>query len=338
MRIRHLVITDSFAGTEQHVCVLANEQARAGHDVEVWGGAASAMRGRLAPGVFHRTSASVASAVRDILGSREVDVVHAHMTKAEVVALLTTTPGRTPVIATRHFAAVRGQSAAGRVGRPLLRRRVTRQIAVSQFVASTIDGTSSVIYAGVDSHPPDERERERTVLVAQRLSPEKRTSQALKAFAASALAEQGWRLELAGRGQEHDGLVAQAARLGLTDYVTFLGFTRELPYRMSRSAILLATAPSEPFGLTVAEAMAHGTPVVATASGGHLETVGRVSSTYLYEPGDATRAGELLRRLADDAQTRSRYGTALRETQLEWFTPERQYRETQVVYEGAMRR
>lgn len=335
MRIRHFVITSSFAGAEQHVCVLANEQARAGHEVEVWGGEASTMRDRLRPDVAYRPSSTVGAAVRGLRGSARADVVHAHMTKAEVAALLTT-PFSTPVIATRHFATVRGQSAAGRLGRPLIRRRITRQIAVSRFVASRIDGTSTVVYAGVASQSATLRERQQTILVAQRLSTEKRTPEALDAFAASKLANLGWRLEIAGRGQMQDELVAQAARLGIANHVSFLGFAGDLAARMSRAGILLATAPHEPFGLTVAEAMAHGTPVVATASGGHLETVGRVGMDHLYESGDTVGAGDRLRRLAQDADLRLQYGAELRDVQQTWFTPERQYRETHAVYEDAM--
>lgn len=337
MRIRHLVLTSSFAGTEQHVCVLANEQARNGHAVEVWGGEPSAMLARLDHRVAYHPCDSVSTAIRQIRPEQQ-GIIHAHMTQAEAAAVMVGARSRAPVIATRHFAAKRGHSIFGQLARPALRRRIHTQIAVSEFVAAHIDGPSRVVYAGVPSQPPADSAREQVVLVAQRLSPEKRTADALDAFAASTLGERGWRLHFAGRGQQLDVLVDRASSLGLKDQVSFLGFTQDLQQRIHRAAIVLATAPAEPFGLTVIEAMAHGTPIVATASGGHLESVGQVSSDFLYSPGDAAQAGGLLRTLADDRAARHGYGQALQAAQQERFTPERQYAETQKVYDDVVTR
>lgn len=338
MKIRHLVLTESFAGAEQHVCVLASAQARHGHEVEVWGGHPGAMRERLDDGVAFAPSPGIVDALRLTMRAARVDILHAHMTKAEIAA---TTAARLltrggAVVSTRHFAAVRGSSKAGHLVRPALRRTVTTQIAVSEFVAASIDGDSTVVYAGVERQEEVTRPRDDIVLVAQRLSPEKRTHDALDAFAASGLAEQGWRLQIAGRGAQHAELVDRAASLGLAEHVVFLGFTTDLEERMRRASVVLATAPAEPFGLTVVEAMAHGTPVVAAGSGGHLETVGRAGAEFLFEPGDTASAGHLLAILAADLKMRTAYGRALSAVQQEWFTPERQYADTQVIYEAMM--
>lgn len=338
MRIRHLVLTASFAGAEQHVCVLANAQARHGHDVEVWGGDPGAMRERLDDEVAYAPSAGVWQTLRRVRRAGKVDILHAHMTKAEVAATATArllTRGA-HVVATRHFAAVRGASWAGHLVRPTLRRAVTAQIAVSEFVAANIDGDSTVVYAGVEPQEDVVGPRERVILVAQRLSPEKRTGDALDAFAASGLAAQGWRLEIAGRGTQQPELATRAARLGLTHQVEMLGFTDDLADRMRRAAMVLATAPAEPFGLTVVEAMAHGTPVVACAGGGHLETVGRVSDRFLFKPGCTEDAGHLLACLAADPRVRASYGERLRAMQQVWFTPDRQYADTQSVYDEVL--
>lgn len=337
MRIRHLVLTSSFAGAEQHVCVLASEQARHGHEVEVWGGDPAAMKARLTAGVQHRKAGHVVSAVRLAHGSDQPDIVHAHMTKGELAGAIMTLGTQVPVVSTRHFAAVRGQSPLGHVARPFLRRRVSAQIAVSEFVATHIDGQSDIVYAGVVTPPAaKQRPRDRVVLVAQRLSPEKLTADALRAFLASGLARQGWELHLAGRGEEQGALMQLARDLDIEPSVRFLGFTDALPLRMSTAGMVLATAPAEPFGLTVVEAMAHATPVVATASAGHLESVGRVAADALFAVGDVASAGQILARLAEDVSGRQEYGAALRDAQLERFTPERQYADTQAVYERVL--
>ncbi|AXH96883.1 glycosyltransferase family 4 protein [Ornithinimicrobium avium] len=338
MKIRHLVLTASFAGAEQHVCGLANAQARHGHDVEVWGGDSAAMRERLAGNVSFAPCRGIGEALRLSRLASRVDILHAHMTKAEVAATaaarLFTHPAR--VVTTRHFAAVRGASLRGHMARPFLRRAVATQIAVSAFVAANIDGDSTVVYAGVDPQVEVTRPREDVILVAQRLSPEKRTLDALDAFAASGLAAQGWRLEIAGRGSQHDALVARATSLGLGEQLVFLGFVDDLADRMRRAAMVLATATAEPFGLTVVEAMAHGTPVVASASGGHLETVGLVGDRFLFAPGRTDEAGHMLAVMAADAAASSVYGRELRAVQRERFTPDRQYTDTQTVYEKVL--
>lgn len=338
MKIRHLVLTESFAGAEQHVCVLASAQARHGHEVEVWGGSPEAMRQRLGDDVSYAPCATVQSALRLAWRAGRVDVIHAHMTKAEVAATAAArvlTRGAA-VITTRHFAAVRGTSRAGCLARPFLRHAMTAQIAVSEFVADSIDGDSTVVYAGVEPQDEMTDERENVVLVAQRLTPEKRTCDALDAFAASGLAAHGWRLEIAGRGIQRNELVHRAAGLGLKEHVILLGFADDLADRMRRAAVVLATAAAEPFGLTVVEAMAHGTPVVASASGGHLETVGRVGDEFLFKPGDIEAAGHLLASLGAAPEMRTAYGKELRAVQQDRFTPDQQYAETQAVYDVAV--
>ena len=212
------------------------------------------------------------------------------------------------------------------------------QIAVSRFVAESIDGQPTVVYAGVDTQEPASGPRDNVVLVALRLSPEKRTSDALDIFAASGVAERGWRLAIAGRGVEGEDLNRKVKQLGLAGSVQLLGFCPDLQARMARAAIVLATAPSEPFGLTVVEAMAHGTPVVAAAGGGHLELVGSSAEAALYPVGDLVEGGRLIRGLAEDPDARAAYGADLRRLQRERFTVDRQYADTQRVYEEVLAR
>ena len=66
-------------------------------------------------------------------------------------------------------------------------------------------------------------------------------------------------------------------------------------YRSSRA--LLATAINEPFGLTVPEASAVGTPTIAVRSGGFLETVVDGVNGILVEP-SADDLADAIRRLA----------------------------------------
>lgn len=329
MRIRHLVMTRSFAGVERHVCVLASEQARQGHDVEVWGGLASEMRRGLDERVVHRPAHRVMPVALRGLARSAPDVVHTHMTLAETTALAFGALLHVPVVTTRHFAAVRGASRGGRAVRGVVGRRVDAQIAVSRYVAEHIDGDSTVVYPGVEPAATVARRRP-VVLVVQRLQPEKRTDVALRAFAAGAPAD--WTLEIVGRGAELDELRALAVDLGIAERTHFLGFRDDVPDLMASASVLLAPCEVEGLGLSVLEAMAQGLPVLASRAGAHPETVGLAQEEQLFSPGDVDDAAARLDVLCSDDDLRDRYGEQLARVQREVFTPSAQARATEVVY------
>ena len=87
---------------------------------------------------------------------------------------------------------------------------------------------------------PADATRSRTVLMAQRLQPEKRTRIGLAAFAASGLADDGWRLQIAGAGPELALLEEDAASLGVDGAVDLLGFRDDVAQLYRRAGLFLA--------------------------------------------------------------------------------------------------
>ena len=69
---------------------------------------------------------------------------------------------------------------------------------------------------------------------------------------------------------------------------------------------LFPTEWPEPFGLVPLEAMACGTPVVATGSGGSGEFLLHGENCLRFPPGDAAALAAAVRRLADDPDLRRR--------------------------------
>jgi len=168
-------------------------------------------------------------------------------------------------------------------------------VAISDFVGRSIEkAPDAIIKNAVPRSPRLWRSGNRVVLVLQRLEPEKDTITALRAWKASRLADEGWSLRIVGAGSERHKLEAWArsAQLAAT---SFAGWTAAVTEELAGAGILLA--PAEPFGLAVLEAMAAGVPIVASAAGGHLETVGLLSNPALFPPGDAAAAGTALRSL-----------------------------------------
>ncbi|MEY9842289.1 glycosyltransferase family 4 protein [Streptacidiphilus sp. EB103A] len=133
-------------------------------------------------------------------------------------------------------------------------------------------------------------------------------------------------LVVVGRRRE-DGPVADAIRrLGLEGAVEFRGGIDDQEFVDLVRSAEVACVPSlyEGFSLPAAEAMATGTPLVATTGGAIPEVAGADGETCLaVPPGDAGALAVALGRLLDDAGLRARIGAAGRERVLARFTWER---------------
>lgn len=299
-RVVHVVVTGNFAGVERYVCDVANETALRGWEATVVGGDPKWMSSVLAGEVRWLSGSTTAQAFRSLARAGVQDVCHAHMTLGEFVAVASRPWHRAPVVSTRHFAARRGSSLAGRALSRWIAPRLAYEIAISEFVARNLERPpDAVLQNAVPPSPCLWKQTNRTVLVLQRLEREKDTMTALRAWQASRLHEHGWALRVVGGGSERGSLEEWAKSSGLRE-VTFTDWTSAVAEELARAGILLASAPAEPFGLSVVEALAAGVPVVACAAGGHLETVGRLPDARMFPPGDAEAAAAALRSLLPD--------------------------------------
>jgi glycosyltransferase involved in cell wall biosynthesis len=271
----------------------------------VLGGEPAAMARALGTAVEHRAVSSLADGARQLARYRSAGLLRVHMTEAELAALAALPAWRVPCVSTRHFAQPRGSSKAVRLATPLLRRRLARQLAISEFVAQTVGEPTSLLPNGVRDAEAGSPQGG-VVLMMQRLEAEKQTDVGLRAWAASGLADEGWRLRVAGRGAQAETLRRRAGELGIEKSVGFLGFVTDTPALLAEADVFLATAPAEPFGLSLVEAMARAVPIVAAGGGAHLETV--ADAGELFPPGDVTACAAALVRLAHDADLRRRRG------------------------------
>ncbi len=317
--IAHVVVSDAFAGVEKYVCDVAPELARRGHEVVVVGGAQDVMHraiaGRGGGEVRLLAGSDPWSALRALRRVRRVDVVHAHMTKAELVCAADRLRRRRPVVTTRHFALDRGVPRLVDAG---IRAGLAAEIAISEFVAATCRTTTDTVISGVpDGAAVDPVPR--VVLVAQRLEAEKSTAEALHGWALAGLAAEGWSLAIAGVGQERNMLEDLARRLRISESVRFLGFVEDIAGLRASVGMQLATSTADGFGLSVTEAMAVALPVIAADGGAHPELLADTPE-LLYSPGDRSALAALLRRLASDVDARRTLGARLQQSQRARFS------------------
>ncbi|MCG6493322.1 glycosyltransferase family 4 protein [Kitasatospora sp. A2-31] len=147
-------------------------------------------------------------------------------------------------------------------------------------------------------------------------------------------------LVVVGKPQKEQGPVSDAVRrFGLEQHIEFrTGLTDGELVDLYRSAEV-ACVPSlyEGFSLPAAEAMATGTPLVATTGGAIPEVAGPDGGTCLaVPPGDAGALAAALGRLLDDPELRRTLGEAGRERVLERFTWRRAAELTAEAYRKAI--
>lgn len=338
LRVVHAVCSDSFAGVERYVQRIAIAQAEDGHDVTVLGGAPAQMTDPLsAAGVAFAPMPGFLSGVRTLRAHAGADVVNTHMTASDVAAVAAGVGRRSALIATRHFAQPRGRVGPVPIDR-LVSHRIDAEIAISRAVADGMGVPGTVVHTGVPLADPAPVRSARTILMAQRLQPEKHSWLGVRAFAASGLAAHGWRLVIAGEGPERGELIRLGEELGVSGAMDLLGFREDVPALLHESALVIAPCPREGLGLTVLEAMSHAVPVVAAAAAGHLDLIGDADQRLLFPPDDVQGAAGRMRALAEDAELRAQLGAALQERQRIGFTVDAQARNTERVYRQALGR
>ncbi len=120
------------------------------------------------------------------------------------------------------------------------------------------------------SHPWLKDKTEPVVLGLGRLNPEKGFADLIKAFALVRRSKKA-RLVIVGEGALRARLSALADELGLGDCVSLVGYQTPVFPWIKKADLLVQPSLSEAFGNTIVEALACGTPVVSTRSGGPCE-------------------------------------------------------------------
>ena len=261
-------------------------------------------------------------------------VVHSHFWMSALATLAGAEPLGIPVVHTFHALGIvkrrhQGADDTSPRGRVELERAIAR--GVDRVIATCTDEVFELVRLGADPRsitvvpcgvdrsrftpdgPAGAVARPRLVM-ATRLVPRKGVEDAIRALALLPEAELhvvGGAGDL-GADPEARRLGVLAASLGLAERVRLRGRVdrEEMPELLRCAAVVLCPAWYEPFGIVPLEAMASGVPVVATAVGGHIDSVVHGVTGLHVPPHAPERLAAAVAELLADPARRAEMGRA----------------------------
>lgn len=170
-----------------------------------------------------------------------------------------------------------------------------------------------VPHAVPEHHRQTDMGQEPLLAFAGRLVPEKGVDWLLRAFAQSKVGSGPGRLVIMGDGPDRPRLEGIAAELGLGTSVVFTGHLARATSQQHLEAAWVQAVPSlwaEPFGLVAAEALARGTPVIASDAGAPAEIVEHGATGWVVKTGDTQALSDTIDAALADRSVASKMGQA----------------------------
>jgi len=292
------------------------------------------------------------------LRREEIDLVHAHMFRAEVIGTRAAVAAGVPVImATVHSSRVRSPEDVELLASltPAMDRLIVPSDAIEHKVRA--EGRDAARFAvipnGVDLSrfrapaPACQLRREfgipgsaPLVGVVARLEPEKGHRYLLDAWPSVLAACPSARMVIVGEGSQADALRAQARSLGraVTASVVFTGRREDIAAVTADLDIAVLPSVREAQGISILEAMARRRPVVASAVGGIPEVITSGVDGILVPPADPAALAEALVSLLADPALRERIAEGGYRTVAERYSIDAQVKRIEAVYDEELGR
>ena len=163
---------------------------------------------------------------------------------------------------------------------------------------------------------------EKVVMHVSNFRAVKRVTDVVEVFARLARAVPA-RLVLVGDGPDRPRAIERVEELGLEDRVLFLGKHASVDELLSCCDLFLLPSESESFGLAALEAMACGSPVVASRAGGLVEVVPEGEAGHLLPAGDVEGMADAATEVLSNEATWWRMSERAREVAVTRFSAER---------------
>ena len=297
--------------------------------------------------------ASFSTGMRRRIAEAGDSLVHLHLPNPTAILAYLASGHRGPLVATYHSDIVR-QRVLGTAFAPILDRFLRRCDAIIVASPNYIESSPTlqafrsrctVIPFGIDLTPirahqsaQSRQIREqfghRIILAVGRMVGYKGFE-----YLVEAMSSIEGHLLLIGTGPLRIPLEAQVASLGIGNRVTMLGEVDDVaPYHEAADVFALPSVTrAEAFGLVQLEAMASGTPVVNTALDSGVPYVSVHDETGLtVPPRDARALADAVNRLLNDAELRTRLGTAARQRVEQHFSTNAMVTTTLRLYDSIL--
>lgn len=362
MRILQISSSRTYGGGERHFVDLCRGLQELGHEVfaalrptNVW----QERLDFLPPGnIFHvsiRNSFGILSAGRMAGFAREkgIDIIHAHVARDYIPASIACSmAGKAKFVLTRHV--LFPLKPFNRFALKNLSKAIAVSAGVEQALTSVFPKPKiAVIANGINSAPLDERDRsamgrafrelhgipddQLVIGTVGQLIPLKGHRDFV--LAANEIAREHPNTRFVVVGQDHTvdkkfrrELKRLVKVFGLEDQFLWLDWVDDTRPLFAALDIFVSASHTESFGMAMLEAMANGTPVVATDTAGAEELFGE--HAVRVPVNDPVRLAGRLSELLQDAQERKLLADGCFRLARERFSLERMIRETEQLYLG----
>jgi phosphatidylinositol alpha-mannosyltransferase len=261
--------------------------------------------------------------VNRVLDRENFDIIHLHEPFIPMLCLSTLTQSKTINVGTFH--ACHDRSLMYWLGQPIMHRlgkKLHGKIAVSQpalkYISRYLPGEYRIIPNGVDTrhyrpegpHLPEFKDGKINILFVGRLEERKGVDDLIHACSLVKKEFNNFRLIIAGPGLKLRYKYELLARRLLPDQVIFTRFVpfEQLPRYYRTADIFCAPATGgESFGIVLLEAMASGTPVVATSIPGYASVITHGQDGLLARPKDRRGIADALLTLINDKILRNKF-------------------------------
>lgn len=342
LRILQLCASLSVGGAERLILGLGEHLDRDRFEVHVC--ALSVLRGNAFQPAFERLGIPVhvvgaqrfydpraISAVAHYVRRHNIDIIHTHLTNADVVGRIVGKLTGRPVVSTMHNEPQdydrqrRDRSALQRL---TARYLATCLIAVSRRIREMyiqqwhipeerIEAIRNAIpmdaYLAVPEQVQHAPNAGPLVTNIGRLNPQKAQRLLLDAAKLVLAQRPDAHFMIVGQGRLEDQLKEHARALGIAERVTFTGVRHDIPDILAQTDVFMLSSLWEGLPVTAVEAMAAARPVVLTDVGGNRDLVEHGLHGLIVPPGDTSALAQALVYLLGNDQLRRDMGHAARE-------------------------
>jgi glycosyltransferase involved in cell wall biosynthesis len=294
----------------------------------------------------------------EVIRERRPALIHAHGSKASLIARLATLISRrTPTIVTVHNQVLYGGvSRAMRAVYVWMERRFAKRTARIVTVSDALrrewleiyglpESAVCTIHNGLELAPflaGGDRVASRARYgipqdallfgLAARFAPQKALDVLVEAGAAVLADDPRAWLVIAGDGPLLEVVRTKARATAVRDRIVFPGFETDVPGLLSALDLYVTSSITEGLSLALVEASAAGLPIVATNVGGNAEVVDDGVTGVLVPPGKAAPLTSALQRLLKDPMLRRRLGEAGRARAVAEFSEATMLKRTAALY------